>query len=227
MLPRILEPELMDTAEDAREYDTMDHAAVNECFVDDLLAALGPRAADDLKILDLGAGTALIPIELCRRAPNVRVVAVDAAEHMLAGARKNVAAAGLADRIELVHGDAKHLPFDAGTFPAVVSNSIVHHIADPRQVLAEALRVAAPGGLLFHRDLCRPESESQVEHLVATYAGDATPYQQKLLADSLRAALTLEEMRDLVANFGFAPNTVQMNSDRHWTWVATEPSSTA
>ena len=28
-----------------------------------------------------------------------------------------------------------------------------------------------------------------------TYAGDATPYQRKLFADSLRAALTLEEMR--------------------------------
>ena len=40
MLPRILEPELMDTAEDAREYDAMDHAAVNAVFVNDLLAAL-------------------------------------------------------------------------------------------------------------------------------------------------------------------------------------------
>ena len=32
MLPRILEPEVMDTADDAREYDAMDHAAVNHAF---------------------------------------------------------------------------------------------------------------------------------------------------------------------------------------------------
>jgi hypothetical protein len=40
MLNRILEPELMDTAADAREYDAMDHAAVNTVFVNDLLRAL-------------------------------------------------------------------------------------------------------------------------------------------------------------------------------------------
>ncbi len=36
MLQRILEPEVMDTDEDAREYDAMDHAAVNAVFVVDL-----------------------------------------------------------------------------------------------------------------------------------------------------------------------------------------------
>jgi hypothetical protein len=35
MLPRILEPEVMDSAEDAAEYDSMYHAAVNEVFVTD------------------------------------------------------------------------------------------------------------------------------------------------------------------------------------------------
>ena len=34
MLTRILEPEVMDTAEEARDYDTMDHSAVNRVFVD-------------------------------------------------------------------------------------------------------------------------------------------------------------------------------------------------
>jgi ubiquinone/menaquinone biosynthesis C-methylase UbiE len=219
MIERILEPELMDTVEDAQEYDAMDHAAVNECFVTDLLAALATRAANSLAVLDLGAGTGLIPIELCRRAPRIHVVAVDAAAHMLAVARKNVAAAGLANRIELVRGDAKGLQFESATFDAVISNSIIHHVAEPGQVIAEAVRMAAQGGLLFHRDLCRPASEAEVDRLVATYAAGATPYQEKLLADSLRAALTLEEMRTHVAEFDFSPNTVQMNSDRHWTWV--------
>ena len=37
MLSRILEPEAMDDAAEAREYDAMDHTSVNRAFVDDLL----------------------------------------------------------------------------------------------------------------------------------------------------------------------------------------------
>jgi ubiquinone/menaquinone biosynthesis C-methylase UbiE len=229
MLERILEPEVMESDEDAREYDAMDHAAVNATFVADLVEALTdwslqrPVQSGDtsrLTVLDLGAGTAQIPIALCRQMPDVRVVAVDAAESMLAVARENVAAAGLAERIELVVADAKRLPFPTASFPLVISNSIVHHIAEPAHVLAEAVRVAAPGGRLFHRDLARPNDSSELERLVATYAGNATSYQQKLFADSLRAALTLEEMQTLVSGFGFAPDKVCMTSDRHWTWIA-------
>ena len=34
------------------------------------------------------------------------------------------------------------------------------------------------------------------------------------------AALTVEEMRGLVGQFGQPPETVRATSDRHWTWVA-------
>ncbi|MEZ6069552.1 MAG: hypothetical protein R3C10_04605 [Pirellulales bacterium] len=67
-LDRVLEPEVMDTAAEALAYDRMDHTAVNMAFVDDLIAAAG-EANDLTNVLDLGTGTALIPIELCRRAP--------------------------------------------------------------------------------------------------------------------------------------------------------------
>jgi len=228
MLPRILESEVMESNEDAREYDAMDHAAVNAVFVTDVLEALTDwslerpvrsGSASQLEVLDLGAGTGQIPIELCRRDPKICVVAVDAAASMLAVTGENVVAAGLADRIELLLADAKRLPFPAESFPLVISNSIVHHIAEPASVLAEAIRVTTPGGLLFHRDLVRPDDERELERLVMTYAGDATPYQQELFADSFRAALTLEEMQTLVTGLGLAPDTVSMTSDRHWTWM--------
>jgi ubiquinone/menaquinone biosynthesis C-methylase UbiE len=228
MLERILEPELMDTTDDARQYDAMDHAAVNAQFVTDFVNALTDwslqrpvlSVANPHPILDLGAGTAQIPIELARRAPAAHITAVDAAQSMLALARRNIAACGLADSIDLLLADANHLPFDTGSFPVVISNSIVHHIPKPADVVAEAIRVTAPGGLLFHRDLARPRDEAQLSVLVNTYAAAATPYQCKLFADSLRAALTLDEMRELIAELDFAPATVRMTSDRHWTWMA-------
>ena len=218
MLTRILEPEIMDSADDAREYDAMDHTAVNAQFVTDLLPHLN---CSPLQILDLGAGTAQIPIEIARRALYTHITAVDAAESMLAIARTNVAAANLTDRIAPILADAKYLPFADSTFPVVISNSILHHIAEPQAVVDEAIRVTTRGGLLFHRDLARPSDEGELQHIVETYAATATPYQRKLFGDSLRAALTLEEMRDMVASLGFACDTVQVTSDRHWTWSAT------
>jgi ubiquinone/menaquinone biosynthesis C-methylase UbiE len=234
MLPRILEPEMMDIADDAREYDAMDHTTVNALFVSDLLSALNgwslqrsvPQRAT-LNILDLGAGTAQIPIELARRATNVHITAVDAAESMLAIARENVAAANLMGRITLILADAKNLAGLQGgatvfdhPFDAVISNSIFHHIPVPQEVIVEAIGVTATGGLLFHRDLARPAEEATLQQLVTTYARESTQYQRRLFTESLHAALTVGEMRDLVAMLGYDHSTVQMTSDRHWTWSA-------
>ena len=215
MLPRVLETEAMDTLDEALDYDSMDHAEVNRVFVADLLAA----GLQEGETLDLGTGTAQIPIQLCRQHPSARVLAVDAAAHMLRVARQNVQKAGLADRIRLQRVDAKRLPYAAGQFANVISNSIVHHLPDPRQVLQEAWRVAAPGGLVFFRDLLRPDDDRTVRHLVETYTAGANRHQQQMFEDSLRAALTVEETRRLVSDLGQSPDSVRATSDRHWTWV--------
>jgi len=222
LLSRVLEPEVMDTSDDARDYDAMDHAAVNRTFVADFLTALRQAAVPpDAEVLDLGTGTAQIPIELCARNPQARVLAIDLAENMLRLARANVAFRGLSERIALKRMDAKRLPFPDASFAAVMSNSIVHHIPQPRGTLAEALRVLkSPGGLIFVRDLSRPYDERQVRELVDTYAAGTNEHQRQLFEASLRAALSLEEIRDLVAQLGMHPVTVQATSDRHWTWSA-------
>ena len=59
-----------------------------------------------------------------------------------------------------------------------------------------------------------------VEYLVQQYAGTENAHQQQLFRESLHAALTLDEIRALVVDLGFASETVQLTSDRHWTWVA-------
>jgi ubiquinone/menaquinone biosynthesis C-methylase UbiE len=214
MLARVLEPEVMDSAEEARDYDTIDHSQVNRVFVTDFLASWDGNGP----VLDVGTGTAQIPIELCRRAPKAQVVAIDLAEHMLAIGRENVRKAGLWDRLRLERQDAKHLTYPSHIFAAVISNSIIHHIPEPAAVLAEMVRVVRPRGLLFIRDLLRPATDDQVRHLVATHAADHNSHQRKMFDDSLRAALSLEEIRSMVADLGFDPITVEQTTDRHWTW---------
>jgi ubiquinone/menaquinone biosynthesis C-methylase UbiE len=220
MLPRVLEPEVMDSEAEARDYDAMDHSEVNRAFAADFLAHLDRAGLDKPAVLDVGAGTAQIPVTLCRQDPNVNVVAVDLAAHMIELARRNVVAAGLSGRIRVQRCDAKGLPFGDGAFTAVMSNSIVHHIPDPRHVINEMVRVTQPGGAIFVRDLLRPETDEDVKRLVQLYAGDANAHQRQMFDDSLRAALTLDEVRSLVTPLGFDAASVQQTSDRHWTWAA-------
>jgi ubiquinone/menaquinone biosynthesis C-methylase UbiE len=220
-LTRVLEPEAMDTADDARDYDSMDHTEVNRRFVVDFLAACAAAAIPaDAEVLDLGTGTAQIPVELCRQNPQARVLAIDIARHMLAVAGDNVRRAGLTDRIELQLVDAKGLPFADRRFRAVVSNSIMHHVPDPLAVLSEALRATANGGLLFIRDLARPVDDAETARLVKQYAGDCNAHQRQLFEDSLRAALSVGEIRAIIVELGFSPKTLCATSDRHWTWCA-------
>jgi ubiquinone/menaquinone biosynthesis C-methylase UbiE len=110
------------------------------------------------------------------------------------------------------------LPFADGSFAAVISNSIVHHIPEPGKVLTEMIRVLRPGGALLVRDLLRPTDERTLEQLVATYAGEANAHQQQMFRDSLHAALTLGEVRELVAALGHDPAAVRQTTNRHWTW---------
>jgi ubiquinone/menaquinone biosynthesis C-methylase UbiE len=216
MLPRTLEPEVMDSPEEARDYDSMDHAAVNSAFVSDFLAVWDGGNP----IIDVGTGTAQIPIELCRRDVRPKIYAVDAAASMLDLARSNVARADLIERFQIEQADAKRLPARDATCGAVISNSIVHHIPEPAAVLSEMVRVLKPGGRIFVRDLMRPASGATLVCLVNRYADGANDHQRAMFADSLRAALTLEEIQDLVAAHGMDPAGVQATSDRHWTWSA-------
>lgn len=217
MLPRVLEPEVMDTPGDARDYDRMDHAAVNRLFVSDFLAyCSGP----DNPILDVGTGTAQIPIELCRQTATAEVVAIDAAASMLDLARINVAGSGFDRRIRVELADAKRLPYQTRCFGAVISNSIAHHIPEPFAALAEMARVCLKGGVLFVRDLIRPPDEATLAELVETYTSGSNEHQRQLFSDSLRAALTVDEVQALVARLGYPPDTVRRTSDRHWTWSA-------
>jgi ubiquinone/menaquinone biosynthesis C-methylase UbiE len=223
MLTRILEPEVMDSLEEAFDYDRMDHSAVNRLFADDFLATAPARlpGSDACRVLDVGTGTAQIPIALAPRRNDLRITAIDLAGHMLQLARRNVVQAGLTAQIQLERVDAKVLPFAAGAFDAVISNSIIHHIPEPRTAFREMVRVLRGGGALFVRDLLRPPDLETLDRLVAAYAGEANEHQRQMFRDSLRAALSLEEVAGLLADAGLPPDWVRQTSDRHWTIAGT------
>jgi ubiquinone/menaquinone biosynthesis C-methylase UbiE len=223
MISRVLEPEAMETALEVRQYDAMDHSEVNSRFVADFLSAHGPSRGGE--ILDVGTGTARIPIAFAQADSQAHVLALDLSETMLAQAEFNIAAAGLTSRIRTHKGDAKALidSFGQGVFEGVISNTIIHHIPDPLPALDTMARLVTRGGTLMVRDLARPGSLDDIRRLSATYAAGESAGAKALFEASLNAALTLDEIRLLVGDLGFAPRDVMMTSDRHWTWTWRRP----
>ena len=212
MLERVLEPEVMDTWEDAVEYDSMDFKEVNEAFAARALELAPPEGL----ILDVGTGTARIPILMVQRRPMLHIWAIDLSENMLKIGRKNVEAAGLDQRVKLQKADAKKLPYPDKYCDMLISNSIVHHLADPLPFLIEVNRVTKANGGIFLRDLIRPPSERVLEELTEKYAGECTEYQKKLYRDSLRASFTIEEVKRLIEESGLNGVSVVQSTDRHW-----------
>jgi ubiquinone/menaquinone biosynthesis C-methylase UbiE len=213
MLDRVPEPELMDTVQEAEAYDAMDHRAVNQAFVSDLLA-FAPKAG---VWLDLGTGSAQIPILVAQSHPEAVIVAADAALSMLSVARRNVLKAGFAHRIQLVQVDAKATTLPERHYTCIFSNSLVHHLEDPSQFWQQCRCLVAPGGFVFVRDLARPESEAQLDTLVKIYAEEATACQKELFAESLRSSYTVTEIAMQAQDAGLLGANVSMSSDRHWT----------
>src|SRR5262249_1695403 len=124
-------------------------------FVAEFLEACALSRRSDcgtLRVLDVGAGSARIPVALCRQRADIAVIAVDQSARALRRAAGTIRQADLQDRIGLVLADARSLPFPSASCDAVISNGLVHYLRDPAGLLREMLRVLRPGGLVLVRD---------------------------------------------------------------------------
>lgn len=212
-MDRILEPEVMDTWLEATGYDAMDFESVNTAFVVDAIE-LDPHA---IKVLDIGTGTARIPILMCQQRPQYLITGIDLAQSMLIIGQRNVADAKLTQRIKLERVDSKRMPYPDLEFDMLVSNSLVHHLPDPLSFFGEVKRLVKPGGAMLIRDLIRPENDKIVNQLVANIGSDYDPHQQQLFHDSLKAAFTLVEIQELIDRVGLTQVKLYQSSDLHWT----------
>ncbi|WP_229851988.1 class I SAM-dependent methyltransferase [Streptomyces albospinus] len=116
----------------------------------------------DESILDLGCGRGAVLLAAARRLPEGRAHGVDLwrsqdqSGNEPAVTERNAQAEGVADRIELHTGDMTQLPFQDGTFHAVVSSLAIHNISDSAgrtAAIEEAVRVLGPGGRLVVADI--------------------------------------------------------------------------
>jgi SAM-dependent methyltransferase len=115
-------------------------------------------------VLDLGCGRGLLLVEAARRVPGGLAVgvdvwsAVDQSRNVPSAPLDNAVIERVADRVDVVTGDGRRLPYADGAFDAVVSSMVVHNIPDSvgrAGVIREAARVLRPGGRLVMVDIQR------------------------------------------------------------------------
>lgn len=110
-----------------------------------LLARLLSHCPRATTLLEVGCGTGHFTRWLAQQ--GFQVVGLDVSPRMLEEARR-------LDALQYVQGDALALPFESGAFDVVALITTLEFVADPRQALSEAARVARSGLILGVLNRC-------------------------------------------------------------------------
>jgi ubiquinone/menaquinone biosynthesis C-methylase UbiE len=196
----------------ATDYDDLNQHGAQQQFVDDLLAADTVQG----DILDLGTGTAWIPVLLCQQVEACRIMAADLSVEMLEQARYTIEVHGVIDRVQLDHSDATNMAYQDEMFDFVVSHRLLHELGELSTALGEAVRVTNREGRLFFRDFERPDDEAALQRMV-TQLTDAAAHQE-WFRQALQAGWRVEEVQAAVEALGFDADTVRSDGTGCWTW---------
>ena len=212
-MDRVLEPELMEGAEQALAYAKADFEKENQGFVD-LFRKFFPDFTSG-HVLDLGCGPADIPIRFVQALPDCQVTGIDGSAEMIRLAGEAVKHAGLAPRISLhcvrMQTFAPEEPAAAG-----ISNSLLHHVPNPYQFWYRLKQLVQPGSPVLVMDLLRPESPEAAQAIVDQYAATEAPILRRDFYHSLLAAFTEDEVAAQLAELNLSRLLIDVVDDRHW-----------
>ena len=132
----------------------------------------------DSHVLDVACGRGASAVHLARQF-GCHVTGLDYGVENVAGAQAHAAESGVAQLTVFRQGDAEQLPFEGGTFDAVVSECSFCTFPDKVTAAREFVRVLKPGGRLGLTDMTLhgrlPDEIANLLAWVACVAGAATP----------------------------------------------------
>ena len=212
-MERIPEPELMNDPAQALAYARADFEEPNGRFVETWQALFGDPAG---RLLDIGCGPGDITLRFARGHPGLEVHGLDGATEMLRLGRDALAREpALAGRVVFLEGRVPDVTLPAASYQGLVSNSLLHHLHDPRGLWDLICRHGAPGAAVLVMDLFRPASVAEAARIVGKYAAEEPEVLRRDFHNSLLAAFTVEEVRAQLEAARLHSLSVQQASDRH------------
>ena len=213
-MQRIPEPELMDSDAQADAYAHADFEQPHNMYIQRFKDAF---PGEDMAgcVVDLGCGPADISIRFAKAFPRCTIDAMDGAAQMLKYGHRAIDAAGLGQRIRLIHGYLPGTALPREAYDIVISNSLLHHLRDPMVLWHTVTTTARTGAPLFIMDLMRPGSVDRANWLMEEYAGGEPEVLKQDFFNSLLAAYTVDEVRQQLAQAGLVHLDVRAVSDRH------------
>ncbi|GAB6067400.1 class I SAM-dependent methyltransferase [Methylothermus subterraneus] len=212
-MDRTCEPELMNDPVQAQAYAQADFSSANRLFLE-LFERYFPDH-EPRQVLDLGCGPGEIPLLFAKRYPACHITGIDGAEAMLAFARRNLERQPeLKGRISFrkLRIPAKR---PSRRYNTILSNSLLHHLPDPKRLWHEIQRFGQPGAAVLVMDLERPASRRAARALVERYAAEEPEILRRDFYNSLCAAFRLSEVQAQLTAAGLTGFQVEKVSDRH------------
>ncbi|HIH94296.1 TPA: class I SAM-dependent methyltransferase [Methanosarcina acetivorans] len=125
------------------------------------------RIDSNKKVLMVGCGTGFSACYLARKI-GCEVVGIDIAEVSIEEAKERARRQRVSDKAKFRVGDAYALPFEAGTFDAVVTESVSQFL-DRKKAFKEFSRVLKPGGYIginemYKEEKIPPKTAEEIAH---------------------------------------------------------------
>ena len=133
-------------------------------------AHLLPRLERGMRLLDLGCGPGTISVGLAEVVNPGELHGIDMEETQIEMARA-AARAGGHENASFRTGDATDLPFEDASFDVVHCHALLNHAPGTQAVLAEAMRVLKPGGLIAAREMFGDSSFVHPGHYLGAVEG--------------------------------------------------------
>src|SRR5512138_2668761 len=163
------------------------------------------RLRSNSSLLDLGTGTGDLARVALAQVPHGRVVAADFTLEMMRVGKQN-------GNLAFSAADALQLPFNDGSFDAVVSGFLMRNVIDLQKALQEQYRVLTKNGRIVILDTTRPKKNILSPliwlhmHVVIPALGGfltGTPEAYRYLPASTEGFVTAENLASRMAAAGF------------------------
>jgi SAM-dependent methyltransferase len=139
------------------------------------------------QVLDIGCGLGAIDELLVTRYRARSVVGIDIDPGLLAGMRRRIESASLADRVRGVRVDGGPMPFAAASFDVVFSKDSMVQIPDKPAIFSEVLRVLRPGGRFIASDWLRGGTSAYSPAMMEFFRLEGIAYNMATLDESAAA----------------------------------------